>query len=276
MFPTAEDLQRRLAEVEIAVFLQRGAIADELLAAGWYLHAVGSARVALDLYPVDRQLRANQVAAHIFDLALSAGLDSEMEQRETTFAAQVSYLRGDLDPNSLALYRRLPRSEPQLRDSPGEVSLEVGSAVLALDRRRLFGRRMEALRSEANQLRNVVGVPDLIETPYGGAARVIEGCYELIVHLTYNRPDRLDRARQLFDEGVNPPFAQADLDSRWVAAHLRDIADDLGGASVWAHLPPSGPRSAALAMTLGDPPVLSLWPPQLDLLNATPNPLDPE
>ena len=30
-----------------------------------------------------------------------------------------------------------------------------------------------------------------------------------------------------------------------------------------------------MAMTLGDPPVLSLWPPQLDLLDGTPNPLDP-
>jgi DEAD/DEAH box helicase len=28
-------------------------------------------------------------------------------------------------------------------------------------------------------------------------------------------------------------------------------------------------------MTMGDPPVLSLWPPQLELLNGTPNPLDP-
>ncbi len=275
MFQSAEDLQQRLAAAEIALFLQRGTVDDELLATAWYLHAVGSARVALNLYPVDRQLRANQVAAHIFDLALSAGRPSDVEQRETTFAAQVSYLRGDLDPNSLALYRRLPRSEPRLRDAPGQVSLDVGSAVLALDRRRLFGRRIEDLRSEANQLRNIVGVADLIDTPYGSAARVIEGCYELIVHLTYNRPDRLERARQLFDEGVNAPFAQADLDSRWVAAHLRDIADDLGAASVWAHLPPSVPPSAAMAMTLGDPPVLSLWPPQLDLLNAAPNPLDP-
>jgi DEAD/DEAH box helicase len=275
MFPSAEELQQRLAAAEIALFLQRGSVDDELLATAWYLHAVGSARVALDLYPVDRQLRANQVAAHIFDLALSAGMPSDLEQRETTFAAQVSYLRGDLDPNSLALYRRLRRAEPTLRDEPGQVSLDVGSAVLALDRRRLFGGRLEALRSEANQLRNIVGVADLIDTPYGSAARVIEGCNELIVHLTYNRPDRLERARRLFDEAVEPPFAHADLNSRWVAAHLRDIADDLGTASVWAHLPPSVPLAAAMAMTLGDPPVMSLWPPQLDLLNAAPNPLDP-
>ena len=76
-------------------------------------------------------------------------------------------------------------------------------------------------------------------------------------------------------KAVDPPFARADLNSRWVAAHLRDIADDLGTASVWAHLPPSVPPAAAKAMTLGDPPVLSLWPPQLDLLSAAPNPLDP-
>jgi hypothetical protein len=210
MFPSAEELQQRLADAEIALFLQRGIIDDELLATSWYLHAVGTARVALGLYPVDRQLRANQVAAHIFDLALSAGMPSAVEQREITFAAQVSYLRGDLDPNVLALYRRVPRSQPSLRDEPGMVSLDVGSAVLALDRRRLFG-RLDALRTEADQLRNIVGVADLIDTPYGSAARVIEGCNDLIVHLTYNRPDRLDRARQLFDQAVSAPFAQADL-----------------------------------------------------------------
>ncbi len=76
MFPSAEELQRRLAAAEIALFIQRGSVDDELLATAWYLHGVGSARVSLGLYPVERQLRANQVAAHIFDLALSAGMPS--------------------------------------------------------------------------------------------------------------------------------------------------------------------------------------------------------
>jgi DEAD/DEAH box helicase len=275
LLPSPEQLQQRLAAAEIGLFIQRGSIDDDLLAAGWYLHAVGSARASLQLYSVDRQLRANQVAAHIFDLALAVGRASQPEQREMTFAAQVSYIRGDLDPNALALYRRLPRSQARLREAPGEVALEVGSAVLALDRLRLFP-RIEALRAEAGNLRSIVGVGDLLETPYGSAARVIEGCNELILHLTYNIPARLDRARQLFDDAIDPPFAGSDLDSRWVAAHLRDIADDLEGTSVWAHLPPSIPPAAARAMTLGDPPVLSLWPPQIDLLKTLPNPLGPD
>jgi hypothetical protein len=275
LLPTPEDLQSRLAQAEVAIFLQRGVIEDDLLATAWYLHAVGTARQSLDLYSVDRQLRANQVAAHIFDLALLAEDRTNTERREMTFAAQVSYLRGDLDPNSAALYRRLPLSEPKLRETPGDVSLEIGSAMVALDRVRLFP-RIEALRTEASELNRIGSVADLVETPYGSAARVIEGCYELVVHLTYNQPDRLDRARQLFDEAVDPPHAESDLDSRWVAAHLRDIADDLASSSVWANLPPSIPQAAARSMTLGDPPVLSLWPPQLDLLKERPNPLGPD
>jgi hypothetical protein len=175
MFPPPEEVQRRLAEAEIALFLQRGAVDDELLATAWYLHGVGTARESLQIYPVERQLQANRVAAHIFDLTLSVGIASEVVRREMTFAAQVSYLRGDLDPNAIALYQRLPRSEPRLRDEPGAVSLDVGSAVVALDRRRLFGGRLAALRREARQLARIVGVTDLIATPYGAAARVIEG-----------------------------------------------------------------------------------------------------
>ena len=47
MFPTAEDLQERLANTEIQLFLGRGTVDDELLATAWYLHAVGSVRPAL-------------------------------------------------------------------------------------------------------------------------------------------------------------------------------------------------------------------------------------
>jgi hypothetical protein len=103
MFPPPEELQRRLARAEIALFIQSGTVDDELLGTAWYLHGVGTASESLQIYPVERQLRANQVAAHIFDLALSAGMASEVVRREVTFAAQVSYLRGDLDPNALAL-----------------------------------------------------------------------------------------------------------------------------------------------------------------------------
>jgi hypothetical protein len=272
--PSAEELQVRLAEAEIALFLQRGHVADDLLATAWYLHAVGSSRPALELYTVDRQRRANQVSAHIFDLALSSAAVHPIERREMIFAAQVGSLRGGLDPNSRALFQRRPESIPRLLDKWSEVSLDIGSSLLALDRVRLFP-RLQQLRDEAERLRSAVGVSDLINTPYGAAARVIEGCYEVLVHLTYDRPERLGRAQVLFAEAVTSEYSRSDIDSRWVAANLSDISDDLGRSSIWAHRPASVPPTAAMAMTLGDPPVLSLWPPQYELLSMTPNPLDP-
>jgi hypothetical protein len=273
--PTAEEVQQRLAETEIALFVGNGNVDEDLMATAWYLHAVGAARPQLERYPRDRQLRASQVAGHIFDLALAAADRPEAVVREITFAGQVSYIRGGLDPNALALYRRRLVDVPSLIEAPGEVSLDIGSALLALDRPRLFV-RIEDLRAEAERLRQIGGFDDLIQTPYGSASRVIQGTWELLIHLTYGRLERLQRARNLFDDAIHPPFAEMDLDSRWVAAHLRDIADDLGRTSIWSLQPPDMPSGAGRAMTLGDPPVMSLWPPQYKLLSLDPSPLRPD
>ena len=150
MFPSPEELQRRLAEAEIALFIQRGAVDEELLGTAWYLHGVGTARASLEIYPVERQLRANQVAAHIFDLALSAGIASEVVRREATFAAA-----GRLSPGRSGSRTPSPCTggchSPSLGyvDEPGAVSLDVGSAMLALDRTAAVRSVRTALRARA-------------------------------------------------------------------------------------------------------------------------------
>ena len=69
------------------------------------------------MYPVDRQLRANQVAVHIFDLALSEGMQAHMplymEQRAATFAAQVTICAAISIPTPWQA--KLRRSEPNHR-----------------------------------------------------------------------------------------------------------------------------------------------------------------
>lgn len=275
MLPSPEELQQLLADTEIHLFIGDAEMSDDLLASGWYLHAVGSARRALDLYPLDRQRRAHQLSAHIFDLSLASRERAYVERLQLGFAAQVGYLRGDLTPNAAAVYRRLQPHRTHLVSSPGSVSLELGTAMLALDRRTLFERIQREIRPEANSVRATLETDDLTATPYGSADRVVNAIYELIVHLTYNRPERLARARELLVQAIDAPGSQGDLDSRWVAAHLRDFADDLGTSSVWSVLPPDVPSTAASAMTLGDPPALLLWPPQVELFAGVPSPLDP-
>ena len=55
MFPPPEKLQQRLARAEIALFIQSGAVDEELPGTAWYLHGVGTTRESLQIYPVERQ-----------------------------------------------------------------------------------------------------------------------------------------------------------------------------------------------------------------------------
>ncbi|MCY4559278.1 MAG: DEAD/DEAH box helicase [Chloroflexi bacterium] len=280
--PTPEELREALAKAEIELLEGGTEISDDLLSAAWYLHSIGSAREALNLYPTDRQRRANQVAAHILDLALQARTWTYIEELQLTFAAQVSSLRGDSPPNATALYRRLPRRRTMVSDCPGTVALEIGTAFLALDRKELFDRLQNGIRRELTDLaafqdksvRAESSFERLRETVFASAAGVLEATYELLVHLTYNRPESALRARQLLEVAVHPPAARGDFDSRWVAAHLLDLLKDLRRSSIWELVPPGSSPQPALAMTLGEPPVLTFWPPQLDLFSSSPSPLD--
>ena len=262
--PNPEQLRQLLADTEIGLFTRQAQIDERVLDTGWYLQAVATTRPELDLYELPRQRRAHQISGHIFDLALqSSGERATTEQLRLTFAAQVGYLGGDLTPNAAALANRAPLpSEPFEWTTPGQVSLEAGILVLALDRPRLHP-LLEARREQLSQFRSNLDEPAM--TPYAAVDEVIQGATALTTYLTRGNTAQLELARQSFFNAMRSEAAENDIDSRWVAAHLRRICNDLGSTSVWAALPPDLP-SVARAMALGDPPVLRLWPPQLGFL----------
>ncbi len=273
--PNPDDLQRLLTDTELRLFTRQGGIDDQLLDAGWYLQAVASARSDLELYDLPRQRRAHQVSGHIFDLVLQSADLSEMERLRYTFAAQVGYLGGELTPNASALVPKdLLPSEPYEWSEAGRMSLEAGILLLGLKRQDLYS--LLSVRQE--QLAEVgLGPYGITVTPYDAVAKVINGVRHLLNYLTYGRIDDLDQARGLFSAAVASEAAASDVDSRWVSAHMRRLCDNLASTSIWAVIPPDL-RGAALAMTLGSPPVLALWPPQLSFLGAEdagPAPLDP-
>lgn len=273
--PTVEQLRQMLAEAEVsAFFAQDHELPAALVESAWVLHQVGTVRPALQIYGVERQVQANAVAAHIFDLALARGLVPG-EELVVTFAAQVSSIRGDRTPNATALAARLPEPRASAVTEPGRASLELGCSLLSLVRART-ARLVRRLTSELT-----AAAPDgegsLGGTALAAAAGVVFGSRLLLRYLAYGDGADLSAARDRFERGANDVAARRDLDSRWVAAHLLDLADDLGGSSVWAILPTGTPPVVGRAMTLGEPPVMTLWPPQVSLLqdNAH-NPLRPE
>jgi hypothetical protein len=264
-----------LADAEVAAFFRSGdQLPDDLIRTAWHLHQVGTVRPQLQLYSPERQVQANAVAAHIFDLGLQGSIIDAGERLVTTFAAQISSIRGDRTPNAAALGHRLPRPTARLATHPGRTSLELGCALLSLDRPATLD-LLRRLMSELTAL--TLGTDGVYTTGLASSAGVVEGTRLLLRYLTDGDAGQLNEAREMFTVAANNPASHRDLDSRWVAAHLADLCDDFGTSSVWALLPDGTPPAVGRAMTLGDPPVMTLWPPQVQLLNdPTQSPMQPQ
>lgn len=278
--PSAEELAELVATAQLALLVAPTAIPESLLTTAWYLHGIASSPGAQERYGVDRQRAAFRVAAHIFDLSLrQPELDHRTRLRQC-FAAQVAYLRSELNPNSIALYKRefgsgLPNRR-SLITSWSEAALEIGICLLGMDLSLVVARARLTL-DEARDRETFWEIRTILDTMFGAAMGVVQGARALAVFLRAGTGERLEEARgHLVGAILNEPAA-GDRDSRWVAAHLLDLSDGLASSSVWTVLPPEVPPEVRRAFAYVNPPVLTLWPPQVDFLGTAdpdhPNPL---
>ena len=278
VLPTVQELTDLIAGVEIRALQGDFVIDAALLRTAWYLHGVASASQAADLYSPVRQLRAFAVSAHIFDLALNDRQRSPHERLTLAFGAQVGYRRADLAPNATAIYRRVVDLLSQDVDVARHIqtlALEAGVAFLGLDTRRL-GRLLSVWRRQMRELAELLELDDLRTTMFGPAQQIILATNSMLTYLRHGATEQLQIARTALASVIDRSAGEGDHDARWVAAHLLAIADGMESSSVWAVLPPSTPSAVAQAFTVGNPPVLTLWPPQRELLErSTGNPLDP-
>lgn len=313
--PTVEELIDLIANVEVRTFIKPTAVDDDLLGAGWYLHGIASASEAEELYTPARQQRAFAVSAHIFDLALNDPERTVHDLLTLAFGAEVGYRRAELDPNSTAIWRRVDdlldtpisgsgeadkksdeyrassasRDDSELdtiivsdtsdeavpSDSLMTMSLRAGVAFLGLDVARV-GKLLTAWRVEIAAMATLVELSTLRSTMFGPAEAVTLAVADLMAFLRYGDRERLQAAQGGLMSVIDLSAGQGDHDARWVAAHLLVIADGMESSSVWSVLPNGTPDAVAQAFTVGAPPVLTLWPPQRDLLRRpTANPLDP-
>jgi hypothetical protein len=273
--PTARELADLLARAEVALIRGARDVNADLIVTGWYLHSVGSALPALQLYGLERQRQAFQVAGHIFDLALDTPDASTTERLRFTFASQVANIRGGLDPNATAAYRWRRGDVPPVDPVSEDLPLQIGAALLAMDSRWLFDRLYG--------LRNALAVLDQAGSGVGpgglfrARTRLAQGAAGLHRYLVYGAADALDLAQAQLEEAARDTHPAADLDARWVAFHLWQLLGHFRESSLWAVLPPGAAPSVARAFTMGRPAVTTLWPPQVDLLrrDRVPYALDP-
>ncbi len=278
--PSAEDLQRLLADVEVQLFLRDTQIAPELLDAAWYLHAVASIHEARQRYSLPRQRQAFLVSAHIFDLALNQDGWGRAERLSFGFAAAVGYRRGGRDPNATAIMNRL-RDDVDVTgpvtDHLPTLSLEAGLAFLGFETRTLF-RWFGTWHRQLNTVARDAGTDDLTTTALGPTQMVVLGAEDLLVYLATGRPDRLETGVERLRMAAVGAAGPEDLHSRWVANHLLGLAGEAQAGSVWNPnvLPPDVSALVRQSFTMGSPPVMTLWEPQRALLTEARSPFDPD
>lgn len=278
--PSAEDLQRLLADVEVQLFLRNTEIAQDLLEAAWYLHAVASIHEARQRYNLARQRQAFLVSAHIFDLALNQDGWGLTERLSFGFAAAIGYRRGGRDPNATAIMNRLRDdidATGPVTDHIATLSLEAGLAFLGFETRTLF-RWFGTWHRQLSAVARDSGLDELTSTAFGPTHMVVLGAEDLLVYLATGRSDRLESGTERLRVTAVGEAGPEDLHSRWVANHLLGLAGEAQAGSLWNPdvLPPDVSAMVRQSFTMGSPPVMTLWEPQRALLTEARSPFDPD
>jgi Lhr-like helicase len=104
---------------------------------------------------------------------------------------------------------------------------------------------------------------------FGPSEHVVEACWSLLRFLLFGDRGAFTAAQARLRRIIGEHAEPATTNERWVAAHLLGLSGELDAASVWSCLPPEVPEAARRALTYTSPPVLTLWPPQRELLSAT-------
>ncbi|MFB7676932.1 DEAD/DEAH box helicase [Kitasatospora purpeofusca] len=278
VLPSAQELLEAITELEIGAFRGDQEIPNDVLATAWILHGLAAVEPQSPGFDPVRMRQALAVSAHVMDLALADERHSSTEQLQIAFAAQAGYRRCEQEPNATAVYRQvkdLVNVTSSLAAHIDTLALEAGVVFLGFDRSDL-NRSLSAWRHQFAQLRELMDGDPLAGTMYGPAEAVVEAVHLLRLFLWYGEPDRLQNAQDLLGTVLDGRAGRSDPAARWVAAHLLGLSGEMAASSPYTLLPKGTPDAVARTFATSDPPVMTLWRPQRQLLNLKRgNPVDP-
>lgn len=269
--PTVEDFSRALEDAELSLLRGTKQLEETVVPTAWLLHAIASSSRAEQVYGEERRQAAFEVSAHAFDLSLQLGEHDPLARAQRAFAAEIAYLRSNFDPNSIAVYDRELKgrvsAELNLLNNPVRLGLSCATALVAFDTDYLFT-ATDNVYARLDSLSEQLGIERVDDSPFGAACNLVAGCRDLLIFLVYGREHRLSAAAHRFRRAINPSADVNDRSSQWAAAHLLNILPGLHSSSIWSVLPPEVPRDVRKAFTLAPPRILTLWPPQLELVRG--------
>lgn len=278
VLPSAQELLAAITQLEIAAFGRDQDIPDAVLATAWLLHGLAAVESETAGFDPLRARQALAVSAHVMDLALADERHSPTERLKIAFAAQAGYRRCEQEPNATAVYRQvkdLVNFTATLSQHVDTLALEAGVLFLGLDRSDL-NRVMSAWRRQFAELRELMEGDPLAGTMYGPAEAVVEAVHLLRLFLSFGDSERLQEAQALLGSVLDGRAGRSDPPARWVAAHLLGLSGEMATSSLYTLLPEGTPDAVARTFAMSDPPVMTLWRPQRQLLSLERgNPVDP-
>ncbi|MFB8085036.1 DEAD/DEAH box helicase [Streptomyces sp. NPDC055992] len=278
VLPSAQELLAAITDLEIAAFRGDQEISDDVLATAWLLHGLAAVEPETSGFDPVRARQALAVSAHVMDLALADERHSPVERLKIAFAAQAGYRRCEQEPNATAVYRQVKGLVDFASSLPAHLdtlALEAGVVFLAFDRPDL-NRALAAWRRQFAELRALMNGDPLAGTMYGPAEAVVEAVHLLRLFLSFGDLDRLQTAQDLLGSVLDGRAGRGDPTARWVAAHLLGLSGEMADSSLYTLLPQGAPDAVARTFAVSDPPVMTLWRPQRQLLNLERgNPVDP-
>ncbi|PKV82820.1 DEAD/DEAH box helicase [Streptomyces sp. TLI_146] len=278
VLPSAQELLTAITHLEIAAFGSDREIPDDVLATAWLLHGLAAVEPETPGFDPMRTRQALAVSAHVMDLALADERHSPTERLRIAFAAQAGYRRCEQEPNATAVYRQVKNLVNFTSSLPAHIdtlALEAGVVFLGFDRPDL-NRVLSAWRRQFAELRGLMDGDPLAGTMYGPAQAVVEAVHHLRLFLSFGDLDRLQDARNLLGSVLDGRAGRSDPAARWVAAHLLGLSGEMAASSLYTLLPEGTPDAVARTFAMSDPPVMTLWRPQRQLLSLERgNPVDP-
>lgn len=268
--PSVEQLSELITQAEVELLVSGDSVSEDLLKVAWYLFTIASLRDSLDIYGVLRVRSAYQISGHILDLKISNGELPDDLLISYTFAAQISYLRSSLQPNSIALFKKNIRNLPTFELNTKNLKIMshyAGVALLGFEVGYIY-KITSGVEDFIEQKIRSWKIEDFYKTPFGASASLLLGSRYFISALVYGHEDSLRQAKELFYISVNSVSSYEDSLCKWMSSLILRTMDEVFESSPWKVLPESVPVNVKRAFTLGSPRVLCLWPPQVDYLGS--------
>lgn len=263
--PDAQYFIELVVKAESSIFVEAIEINQELLDLAWYMYSIAAQSTGVEKYGLAKVQSALRISAHVFDLASRQYGLSDNAKMIYIFASQFSYIMLGQDPFSIALYKRTSKRALNLSSDLFVIPTEMGCSLLAMDVKAIYA-NSERIRTQYASLSADPTVGNLKSTPLYIALCISEACKCLIDFLVYGNDSSITKSISFIKECREPIPGHTLIQAKWVAGVIEKIINQYLKSSLWKLLSSEAGRRIIPAFSLIPPRILTLWPPQLDIL----------